>query len=166
MQGVLGFVGDSSSFFLSYVLHPRILCVSRLRIAILGVLGFLGVLMLIFVFFRLSCPEIQTLVSIGWFISNLVFRISGRAFGCLHCSPADLKARAKEDMLSIYTGAIFFTTEVAVYSLFVEGEKTRGVRMILRSAQVGRQARGNLSPSGHTRPRRARPDGTRRAEGT
>ena len=50
-----------------------------------------------------------------------VFR---RAFNWLHCSPEDLKASGKQDVLSIYTGAIFFTTEVEGYLRFVERETT------------------------------------------
>jgi hypothetical protein len=43
---------SSFSFFLSPFLPARILCVSRLQTAILAVLGFLGVLELIFIFFH------------------------------------------------------------------------------------------------------------------
>jgi hypothetical protein len=36
----------------------------------------------------------------------------------------DFKASGKQDMLSIYCGAIFFTIEVKVYLLFLERENT------------------------------------------
>jgi hypothetical protein len=49
-----------------------------------------------------------------------------RAFNSLRCSPekGNLEASGKQDVLSIYTGAIFFTIKVVVYLRFVE----RGVR--------------------------------------
>gem|GEM_PF-6593406 len=64
-------------------------------------------------------------VMINWMVHiESLFRIFRRALNCLHCSPGktDLKASGKQDMLSINTGAIFFTIKVKVYLLSVERE--------------------------------------------
>jgi hypothetical protein len=93
-----------------------ILCVSRLQTTIPGILGFLGVLVLIFVFFstpvsRLSgsctaCGGITTQSNdfgVNWtvHIESLLY-IFRRAFDRVRCSPrkADLKASGKQDALS------------------------------------------------------------------
>lgn len=53
-----------------------------------------------------------------------LFHMYGRAFNCLQGPPGegDLKASGKQDMPSIYWGAILFTIKVEGYLWFVERE--------------------------------------------
>jgi hypothetical protein len=64
-------------------------------------------------------------VGVDWMVHiESLLRIFRRAFNWLHCSPGkgDLKASQKQDMPSIYCGAILFTIEVKGYLLFVVRE--------------------------------------------